>query len=260
MKMLEAMLQFLYTNFIKPQILSVHSDEEKEVKLVVHNGGKSEVMEFPKQERPRNHLFDTIDDFIQFLKTSITPGVIFINNDKITANLAYQVLTNKQYAIATMMYSEEFKALMSLKSGVSQKLLWRLLSTVLNESIDPQLAMLVSSLNIKSLANSETKINIFGMDKVDASYEIVLELGVEKVKFPVDWEWTGRIWQCFPNVIEIPLRMEITAEESENSRFASAKFLFHPVRLETILTEQRTEIAKHLRAALPEWGVYLGTE
>jgi hypothetical protein len=252
-------LKFLYDQFTKPQVIQVYEDEEEITKLIVHHGQSSELLRIKKLPNARTHYITTLTDFVSFLNEE-NPGKIFISDSYIHADFAYGKNSKPQTASVLFHVSEEYAALESLFTGVHQKQLWTLLSTCLDGCIDPQLLLLVSSLNIKALANTDSKINYLGMGDVSTSCEIVLELGIEKIKIPIDWKWTGSIWQCFDNPIEISLRLEIAIESADRSPTGCVKFIFHPKRLKTLLIEQREAVASKLKDALPDWGIYLGKE
>lgn len=226
--------------------------------------GKLEELDRPLPNR--SHTFRTLDGFIDYLqsdhakKTTINTDddergkdVVFVGSDSIRAQLLYQESTANEHRLnLNLEESEEFLALRKLFDGVSQKDLWRMLVTDLTGCINNSLLLAIGQLDVTEKNVQQTRIDTSGIEQREGSNGITIlypaQNGEGELIAPlkVDWDWTGRIWECFNQEAVVHLRLEIELEKN------GLKFKFHPSRLELVMSGQRADIVETLRERLPK--------
>lgn len=259
-------------------------EDEKQIGTVVicGNGRAPELIVRDKLPAGRNHSFHSLDGFLDYLNsadcatiripgnfhsvTEVIPlvetdahGVVFVGAGRVTANLAYGQLVGHR-AHLELTFSEEYMALLRLFTGVSQRDLWRLLITSLNGCIDRGLLLAIGQISI-----TPTGINTVRIDDIGSTNQTVrdsLEItwgggtkGDKTATIETNWIWTGHLFECFPDVVSIDLRLEVTSSEK------GIQFVFHPRQLDTVLQRTRKALVDEIRARNPKHiSVYEGIE
>ena len=278
-----------------PRAFTVFEDERYTGTGIIFGGAREPNLIVREKLRPlRHHTFRTLEGFLAYLNSDdcakiqipayivfngglndmatsellnvYVPlveleahGIVFVGTAGVTANLAYGQLAN-QMAYLELEFSEEYAALMRLLAGVSQRELWRLLITALDASIDRALLLSIAQISI-----TPTGVNTVRIDDVDSTDKTVrdsLEItwgggakGDKVATIETDWVWTGQVFECFPHVVSINLRLEV--QTSENG----IQFTFHPRRLDAVLRGTRNALVERLQSGVPKHiSVYEGQE
>lgn len=236
----------------KDKTVELHEDHRENHYLVRTNkndGWKQVVI--PKVAAPANHQFTSLEGFISYLNSDRCKperGIIFVGERSVSARLRYQDV-NADTAVLNLEHSEEFKALLRLTQGVSQKDLWRLLNTHLFASLPLELLIQIS--NIKLAGNKDKDVQISDVGQVSVSGTDALRVvwsdpkaneGTRTTDICKSWCWQGRIWGAFSKRFQVSLVLEIDAE--------SVKFTFHAQQLETVMRSARLELVTELTNGL----------
>lgn len=224
----------------------------------------AEIVRFPVEIYDRDHELFSLDGLIAYLtelRSTLQP-VVFVGKDAIVAPLQYPTTDPSSVRVALAL-SEEYAALQKLTSGVTQKQLWRLLTTDLHGCIgqpptdaapfapDLSLALDVAGLQADSRNVSEIQIDRTGVTNRAGSSRLTLNIidsvnGSRPWNVQTEWAWRGRIWDCFNAEVLIHLTLEIIETER------GLLFQFHPRRLQSVLRCARTELVGHLRVELKD--------
>jgi len=149
-----------------------------------------------------------------------------------------------------------YAALDLLMRGVNQKQLWRLLITDLHERISSELLLQVSKIRSNVRAGAEADIQVTGVTNRSEHSAFDLTFGSKDqptgtAAVGLDWDWTGRLWQCWDAEYAISLRLELEVDGN------GLRFRFHPRALEDVLLRAREELSLKLQEELGANGVVL---
>jgi hypothetical protein len=229
-----------------PQVIDVHDDGEEETKLILSGPGRESMLKAFKKEAPaRRHKFASLAGFVGYLNSKHCEegGVVFVGPTVAHADLRYQSSARHQVDL-TLAKAEEFDALTRLGGGVGQKDLWRLLVSKLHGCLPEALLLAVASINVKGAIAANVEIEHTGLSQGGTSEQIVVNMGTSQAPVNVNWQWKGRIWECFDREFTVDLRLEIAMED------AAPKFTFHAQRLETVLREAREALVAELETTI----------
>lgn len=257
--MIREAIEYLHTlGKSTPQVVNVWEEDEMVLKLVSFSDGKSEIKPFVKREKDFKHTLYTLEDFVAFFNTDFPdPVMIFVQLDGIFADLAYQTHKN-HHVVMPLLFSAEFNALTQLIQGVGQKDLWKLLITDLDGCLPETLLAAIGRIQVSTKTEGQCEIKSTGetIQEGKSGIKIVFQPkeGAEfkEATIPLDWEWKGRIWECFDEVCSIRLRMEIDTKNG-------MRFIFNPRQLDRVLTQHRQALVQKLRDDLPGFYIYQGT-
>lgn len=243
-----------------PQVLAVHEDPEKIHKLICFSDGQSELMQFDQKPVNREHKIFSLADFIEYLNSDHCKndkGVVFVEEKRAIADLAYRI-HQTQRAVLPLDDSAEYAALLQLIRGVGQKELWKLLITDLDGCLPDSLLASISLIQVSSKTEGSCEIKLTGEsnNRMNNGLKVTFQpkegAELKETTIPLDWEWKGRIWECFDRICTIKLRLEINTD-------AGLCFIFNPRQLAKTLIEQRACLVKHLQEEIGKrFQVYQG--
>lgn len=231
-----------------PQVLTVHVDPEKIHKLICHGDGKTELMQFDQQPVNREHQIFSLEDFIEYLNSDHCKndnGIVFVEEKQAIADLAYRI-HQTQRVVLPLENSVEYDALLKLTTGVGQKELWKLLITDLDGCLPESLLAAISVIQVSSKTEGNCEIKLTGesSSRSNSGLKVTFQpkegAELKETTIPLDWEWKGRIWECFDRVCAIKLRLEIDTD-------AGLRFIFNPRKMAQTLIEQRACLVEHLQ-------------
>lgn len=245
------------------QTKTVHEHEDIAHVLIAQKPNEAPLLQqFSKPRTPRSHTFETDAGFLAFLNSdhcknlSIggreSKGVVFTGAaDKIVADLDYGIHPRiAQRAMLKLDATEEYIALTKLlnKNGLTQRELWSLLVSELHNCIDPALLLAIGSIQMTKDEEKTAKIDVSGFSNRTERSGWSMTWGTDaskKTNSYFDWEWKGRIWNCFDYESIVALRLEINNDEG-------VRFIFHARRLQKVLIDARAALNAHIAAGLPE--------
>ncbi len=189
-------------------------------------------------------------------RTKPANGVVFVGRESVRALLNYQS-TDPDEARLVLEDSQEFIALGQLRDGIHQSELWDLLMTTLADCIDPELALMVSSINIRRDSTQGLQIAEAGRNAANqAGWRLAFQGddgATQTITLKKDWIYKGRIFDCMETIYEIPIRLMIDGDARP-----LPVFTFHAAQLDAILRRARADVVAALRqgVAIP----YNGTD
>jgi len=235
------------------EVIQVIGDTARETrKVTVGPNAKEYVLK--KDVHERGHTFDTVEGLVDYLSGPFAKedrGPVFVQAADVLVPLQYQGSHLKHTASLPLKPSEEYEALQELFGEIGQKDLWRLLITKLAGCLPPELQLIISGIRIENKGSLEVKIDTSGVTGRAATSGYHIQYndakgGPQSVTIPLDYVARVRIWECFSEVFEIPLRLEIDADGGVIS------FQFHPRRLEGIVREARAKFVEFLAERVKE--------
>jgi hypothetical protein len=247
-----------------PQVVDVHSREGIQTKLVIPgNGGTPELLEFESARRERRHEFHTLQSFKDYLNSEdcgSDHGVIFVNPESVYADLAYKEHTI-QAAKLPLTFSDEFIALQDICGKYhGQKELWRKLISDLHGCIDAGLLLSISQIRIAASREDEAKVDITGVGSSQSKEAFAITYADPRTQadktaeIPVEWNWKGPIYDCFPEESAVCLRLEVATTDR------GLAFIFHPRKLRQVMQSAREAIVQSIASEVPDrFRVYEGT-
>ncbi len=225
------------------------SDQEIH-KVVSAPGLPAAIHKFTKREIPCNHKIYTLEGLLSYInsdrcKKENRNGVVFIGKHEIVCDLAYQEDVSRIVRLP-LDHSEEFMALVAISSFRGPKELWRLLTLRLSGCIPGELYTQIREVDVKASKSENIKIDCTGVTSGESSnrYTVKMADGVSEIR--VDWDYKGRIFECFSEVSEIELRLEL------DLRSDGLKIALHPRDLERVLRESRLAMVAEISSQLPE--------
>ncbi len=243
--------------------MTLHETTESIDKLIRHGDGSTEIKTFDKSPIGRNHSFGTLYGFLEYLNSyhceiEEESAIVFVEPDAVAADLAYRKY-EEQWARLPLEKSPEYKALEMLFKGIGQKQLWKLLITDLDGHLSETLLASISLIQVSAKTENKCEIKMTGasqgsmMSGVKIFFQPKEGAEQREADISLQWAWTGRIWECFDEVCTIDLRLEIDTENS-------LKFIFHPRKLESVLTQHRNRLVDAMKKELGDrFMVFSGT-
>ncbi|GMW02620.1 MAG: hypothetical protein AMXMBFR84_37560 [Candidatus Hydrogenedentota bacterium] len=241
------------------EVIDLHKVASGVERIIRVPGEPSKREFFANDCRGRNHTFTTLEGFCDFLNgphcvdnhDGEGVGVVFVQREDAKlahADLDYLGNGKPESAVLSLQRSTEYKALEKLATGIGQASLWRLLFTDLEGCIEPDnLITYILDMDVKLEDGKQVKISPLGPSAVRSSSAVSIkypnsEGGMETREMPVEWKWSGRIWEGFDYSCEVDLRMELSA-----SREGDVIFKFHPKRLAEHNNNARLALVAALR-------------
>lgn len=218
--------------------------------------GAVTLYDFPKPPLDMKHRFQTLEGLVDFLSSNHAKdgGVVFVGEHSIIADYGYGGHTTKR-ATLRLEFSTEMQSLEKLMKGVQHKYLWQLLNAELDGYIDKSLALAVSQVRITG--NTEQSVKIFDSGLSDESAQRHVSVvfadsqgkGEHTAELKTEWEWNGRVWECFEDITKIDLRLELM-EEAVGDGKRKLIYKFYPRRLMQILRDSRQRLVDYLADSL----------
>jgi hypothetical protein len=243
-----------------PAVL-VYEDETRKVMRVVKTNGDLELVDFMKEPPARDHGFSSLEGFLEYLNSphcTHDSGVVFVGND-IVADLNYRNVVPHRAGVELKLSAEYMALGMLLDNPLLQKDLWRMLVTQLNGCIAPSLLLAISQIRVKASDESSVKIALTGLSDRQAAASVSVLYPDPSGKcdqtanIPVDWDWTGRLWEPFDHETVIQLRLEVVVADG-------LRFRFHAANIERVQRSERQALVEKIRGALPsQFTCYEGT-
>lgn len=223
---------------------------------VKENNGALTLYDFPKPPLDKRHRFQTLEGLKYFLISNHAShgGVVFVGNDNIIADYGYYENTTRR-ATLQLNYSTEYAALKFLMNGVQQKYLWQLLNGDLDGCIDKSLALSVSQVKVSGNTEQSVKIHDNGLsDESQQRYVSIIFAdpqgkGEHEASLATEWKWRGRVWECFDEITEIDLRLELSEEATGDGK-RKLIYKFYPRRLAKVLRDARQRLVDQLSEEL----------
>lgn len=223
--------------------------------------------EIVKAPRPAHrHVFHSLEATKTWLadlgrqKVGDLPARVFVGEQNVNVEAAYH--SNEVVSgLVPLIHADEYRALQDSFRWQTQKDLWRLLSTRLSRNIGAPLRLQLSKIKVSDSRTGEVRINELGIAEGQGknSIEITTPGGVglpeHTTKFQVEWQYTGRVYECYKQEIRLDLILEADYLEGR------LKFRFAPVNQETVLREYRDEFVDFVEETLtPEFAVVMQAE
>lgn len=237
-------------------------DNGDSVSMLVNNGDKAELVNFVKPPKSRNHRFYTLEGLFSYINSihcQNQTGVLFVGQNEIDIDLAYGENKMDWSAKLLLLHAEEFSALMKLTRGVSQKELEVLLKTSLYDCIPPDLLLAISHISVSNKSDCDVKITPIGTTKASMSSGVNISFADKSGQslnsdLRLDWEYTGRIWECYQKSFTIKLRLDVSYDERNGLTFT-----FHPRRLSKVNMDAREDMIGFINEHIPShFTVYEG--
>lgn len=247
-------IQYLVETVDKNQrVVDVHDDGDHVYKLFTWRGG-IEVKSFDKKPVSRNHTFTTLEGLLAYLNGPNCvndSGILFVGNEGVHVELAYRSQV-PQMAYLSFTYSPEYRALQDLMHGVEHRKLWSLLNSDLYDTIDRSLLLAIGGIRLRANGDTSVKINDFGVVSRSEQSSITIEYadpsgknGMMVESIPTEWNWSGRVYTCFDELVNIQLRLEVF---NKNGLI----FVFHSRNLLRVIDGLRNKLIKRIAGSVPK--------
>ena len=244
---------------------NIHEAKDIVYRALKNPDGSSHIEEYARDPVPRNHKFEALDGFLNYLKSDHCKdeGVIFVSPDLIFADLEYGEYGQQNISLA-LTHSEEYNAFLSIchvdgdNYFMPQKEIWRKLISSLADTIDPAFLLQVQGIGLGQSNKAKFEIDNSGITSTKVAQKVSITVSQENKEsktapFLIDWEWKGRIWECFNKEYNISFRVEVETDDS------GIGFICHPKRKQTVLRRAREDIVDNLIKVVPkQFKVYEG--
>lgn len=239
---------------LREPVRRIYEDREQIWYLVEQGGGQPATIQgYCKPPVCRDHQVTTLPSFAGYLaeRAPDANGLVWVGEKSVVADLAY-LSQNPQRVTMCLREAEEFEALRKLCSQAwSQRELWRLLVTDLDGCIDRSLALQIRGIRTTGKAETNIEIEPSGLTSGSAGSTIAVTYrdpsgaGAHTAEIADQFDWRGRIWECFGVLFTVGLRLELEVGEK------GLTFRFWPRRIETELARARLALVDALRQQVP---------
>lgn len=238
---------------------AVLSDENRMIVAIRDANGKGvKLQEVQKNPHRRAHQFHSVQGLLEYVnhdRAANDIGAIFIGKERVAVDFNYR---NPVAEVGAMPlgFAEEFRELLKLRGGVSQRELRRMLVTTLADAFPPDLAVAISSIYVKDKSEETIAIDMMGVKHGSSitGYQVSFvddRAQSQAVTLSNRWLWKGRIYDASEATYEIPAVLEIEPKP--------LGFTFHVPRLEDALRAARLDLTKAIREKAPKhYAVYEG--
>ena len=225
----------------QPGVQTIYEDEHYREVLITNPDGSSEREIFlfkPEQ----SHAFYQLSELVQYLKNEAGNSArVFVGENSIVAPHQYGT-ARRDKAYLELTWHEQWIRLQGMLKPLGQKSLWQLLVQGLGDRIEKNdLMLVVGSIQKQIKANSDVQIDPTGITGGGGSQQLAVTINGKNEQVPLEYEYFGPIFQCWPQEYRVPLRL--TLEETERGLW----FQFYPKNLEETLRRARLDIVEHLR-------------
>lgn len=228
-----------------------NTDTENIVLVPGATRGTFDTIRIPRNAPVRHHIATSLQGFIDFLNgphCDKTTTATFVGIQEVNADLAYATHRN-ECAQLPLIHSPERAALVPLLNGVKAKELWRALVGPLAGHIDAALLGLVSSLKVVRNELDTVSIDAYGISSGGVEENVTINIGGEKAVIPLEWEFSGRLWDCWDAPIQVSLRLEVDTDHG-------LIFRFHAPELSLTEQNHRLALVEEIRSKCKGLAVY----
>ena len=227
-------------------------------------GSPATIERVPKDSFQRGHKFLDLKSFLEYLRApepeasegNTFPGIVFVSDTEVSADMRYG-FQGRHTVKLPLTTTEEHQAIKTLFKGVTQHELWRLLQTSLYGCVSEELSLISSTVSFTCRQKSLSAISVLGITNKSGESEIVVEFPgqadkpAQQFKIPVEWEFNLRLWTALETIYTVNTRLEITD---------TGGFVFHPRRLQDVITKAVCDIVDEIKkAAPPSFTVHAGS-